>query len=110
MSNKRILPALLLAGTVGFLGLHRFYAGRPYTALMQLVAFAAGAAMLWKDLAGLEALQSFEDMIEWSQNHPIQPIPWLLISISGIWAIVDCYALIARKFKDGAGNQITRWV
>jgi len=58
MSNKRILLALILAGTVGFLGLHRLYAGRYYTALVQLLLFLAGAAMLWKDLAPLQAMQS----------------------------------------------------
>jgi len=109
MSNKRILPALLLGATVGFLGLHRFYAGRPYTALVQLVAFAAGAAMLWKDLASLQYLQTLEDFLDWSQTHPIQPLPWLLVGISSIWALIDCGLLLRRKFRDGAGNTITRW-
>jgi len=27
-----------------------------------------------------------------------------------MWAIIDCYSLIARKFKDGAGNKMTRWI
>jgi hypothetical protein len=110
MSNKRILPALILAGTVGFLGLHRLYAGRYCTALAQLLLFLAGAAMLWKDLAGLQALQSLEDMMDWIQSHPQQPLPWLLVGIPSTWAIIDCYSLIAGKFKDGAGNKITRWI
>jgi hypothetical protein len=107
MSNKRILLALILAGTLGFLGLHRFYAGRYYTALAQLIIFAIGAAMLWKDLA---SLQTLEDFMDWSQTHPIQPIPWLLVGVSSTWAIIDCYSLLRRKFKDGAGNTMTRWI
>ena len=110
MSNKRILPAVILAATVGFLGVHRFYAGRPYTALMQLIAFAAGTALLWRDLASLQYLQTLEDFMEWSQNHPIQPIPWLLVGISAFWALIDCGILLRRKFRDGAGNTMTRWI
>jgi H+/Cl- antiporter ClcA len=110
MSNKRILLALILAGTVGFLGLHRLYAGRYYTALVQLLLFLAGAAMLWKDLAPLQAMQSLEDLLDWLQGHPQQPLPWLLVGIPSMWAIIDCYYLIARKFKDGAGNKMTRWI
>jgi len=110
MSNKRILPAFILAASVGFLGVHRFYAGRYLTGLLQLAFFVPGAAMLWKDLAGLQALQSLEDFLEWEQSHPIQPIPWLLVGIASCWAIVDCYLLLARNFRDGSGNKITRWI
>ena len=110
MSNKRILPALLLAGTVGFLGLHRFYAGRYYTALVQLILFSAGAAMLWKDLISLSKLQDLQDYVDWTQSHPIQPIPWLLIGIPCFWVIIDCALLVRGKFKDAAGHLMTRWI
>jgi hypothetical protein len=110
MSKKRILPAFILAGTVGFLGLHRFYAGRPYTALAQLITFSIGAAMLWKDLASLLALHTLDDYMDWSQTHSMQPIPWFLVGFSTTWAIVDAYLLLFRKFKDGAGDPMTRWI
>jgi len=109
-SKKRILPALALAGTVGFLGLHRFYVGRPCTALAQLIIFAFGAVMLRKDLASILAIQTVEDYLEWFQTHPIQPIPWLLVGFSATWAVVDCYSLLRRNFKDGTGNPLTRWL
>jgi hypothetical protein len=110
MSKKRILPALLLAGSVGFIGIHRFYAGRFKTGLVQLVLFVPGALMLWPTFASLEALQTIDQVEDWSQNHPIQPLPWLLVGIPCFWAIIDCYLLIARKFRDGAGEKITRWI
>jgi hypothetical protein len=110
MSNKRILPAFILAASVGFLGLHRFYAGRLITGLLQLALFVPGAAMLWRDFASIESLQTFDQVEEWVQDHPIHPLPWLLVGIPCFWALIDCYALIARKFRDGSGNQITRWV
>jgi hypothetical protein len=110
MSNKRILPAFILAASVGFLGLHRFYAGRPLSALIQLAFFIPGIAMLWRQLASLESLQTVDQVEGWMQNHPIQPLPWLLLCIPSLWALIDCYSLIARKFRDGAGNKITRWI
>jgi len=110
MSNKRILPALILAGCVGFLGLHRFYAGKFKTGLLQLALFIPGAAMLWRQFASLETLQTIDQIDDWIQDHPIQPLPMLLVAIPSMWALIDCYTLIARKFRDGAGEKITRWI
>jgi len=108
-SNRRILPALILAGTVGFLGLHRLYAGRYITGLLQLVLFVTGAAMLWRDLSGLMSLQTFDQILDWATAHPVQPIPVLLAGIPVFWALFDCTLLAARKFRDGSGNPMTRW-
>jgi hypothetical protein len=110
MSKKRILPAFLLAMSVGFVGLHRFYAGRPLTALLMVALFIPGAVMLRKDFAGLENIETVDQMMDWTQDHPMHPLPWLLVGIPSTWALVDCYALLARKFRDGAGNPITRWI
>jgi hypothetical protein len=110
MSEKRILPAFVLAASVGFLGLHRFYAGRPLTALLLMALFIPGAAMLWRDMVGIETLQTMDQVAEWVQDHPQHPLPWLLVGIPSMWALIDCYALLARKFRDGAGNPITRWI
>jgi hypothetical protein len=110
MSKKRILPAFFLAGTVGFLGLHRLYAGRFITGLVQLVLFVPGAVMLWSYFKGLSAMETSDQVMEWMMNHPTPPIPMLLVSIPGIWAIIDCFVLLAGRFKDGAGNPITKWI
>ncbi len=113
MSNKRILPALLLAGSVGFLGLHRIYAGRYVTGFLQFAFFAIGAAMLWRELPGLqtlESLQTIDDIDAFVLNHPIHPLPVFLTAISSFWALFDCVMLIRRKFRDGTGEKITRWV
>ena len=109
MSNKRILPALILAGSVGFLGLHRFYAGRYVTGLLQLVLFAAGAAMLWRDLAGVLALETIDQLMDWASQHQPQPLPLLMVAIPVFWALFDCALLARRRFRDGAGQEITRW-
>ena len=101
MSKKRILPALILAGAAGFLGLHRFYAGRYVTGLLQLVLFVPGAVMIWPVMMSLlGAMQNVEELLEWGSHHEIQPLPWLLVGISSIWAVVDCVALGVRRFRD----------
>jgi hypothetical protein len=110
MSTKRILPAFILAASVGFLGLHRFYAGRHLTAALLLVLFIPGALMLRRDVVGIEDVQTADQASDWIQDHPQHALPWLLVGIPSVWALVDCYALIARKFRDGAGNPITRWI
>jgi TM2 domain-containing membrane protein YozV len=118
MSNKRILPALILAGCVGFLGLHRLYAGRFRTGFLQMGLFVIGAAVcvpaFGSQLASLQTLQTIDQIEDWAQSHPVQPLPVLLATIllliPSIWALIDCYSLIARKFLDGAGEKITRWI
>ena len=113
MSNRRILPALILAGSVGFLGLHRLYAGRYVTGLLQLALFTVGAAMLWRDVAGLAgvlSLETIDQVVDWAAQHPVHPLPVLLVSIPVFWALFDCFLLARGRFRDTAGNPITRWV
>lgn len=45
MSQKRILPALLLCLLLGVLGVHRFYVGKIGTGILQLVTL--GGLGIW---------------------------------------------------------------
>jgi len=111
MSKKRILPAVILAGSVGFLGLHRFYAGRLVTGLLQMAAFVIGFLLIKNDFAGIQtAMQNLDDLQDWVLQHPVHPLPVLLIGASSFWALGDCAALMMRKFHDGKGEVMTRWV
>ena len=111
MSKKRILPALFLGGSVGFLGLHRFYAGRYITGLLQLACFVAGFMMLKNDLSGIQAAaQNLDDLQDWILQHPVPPLPVILVGISSFWALGDCVLLATRKFRDGRREVMTQWM
>jgi len=117
-SKKMILPALVLAGTVGFIGLHRFYAGRHISGAIQLVLFAAGCMMARGIWAGVNALENMDQM-QWQDMilngnimtvvH-VSPLASLLLGIPICWAGLDCILLGIRQFKDGNGIKMTRWV
>ena len=66
--------------------------------------------MLWPDLARLESLQTIDDVLNWASSYQIRPLPWLMVSIPLFWAAVDCILLASRRFRDGPGNRISRWV
>ncbi len=45
VSEKRIVPAAILSFIFGFVGAHRFYVGRPKTAILQLLTL--GGLGIW---------------------------------------------------------------
>jgi len=110
MSEKRILPAMILASFAGFLGAHRFYAGRIYTGLIQLVLFVYGAIKLVPNLSGIFSIQTPDQMQDWVLHHEIQPFPVLLVAIPSFWALIDCILLALGRLKDSKGNRIQRWM
>jgi len=110
ISNRRVLPAVILAGSVGFLGLHRIYAGRYLTGLIQLAMFGFGALSLGRELSGIQNLRTADQVIDWALTHQLQPLPVLLITASTLWALWDCVQLLRRQFRDGAGRPMRRWM
>ena len=59
-SEKRILPAFLLCLVAGWLGVHRFYAGKIWTGILQLVTLGGLGIWAFVDLIML-AVGAFRD-------------------------------------------------
>lgn len=98
-SDKRILPAFLLAFFFGIFGAHRFYVGKVRTGLFQLAGFVW---FVWLIIAC--ALHA----------PPHQPTLGILLGFSTlgmlIMATIDWILLMCGAFTDGEGKKITQWL
>lgn len=88
-SGEKKLTLLLLCWLFGLFAVHRLYTGKYHTAGIQLLAWA---------LIGVLALLRFEI------------IPAVLISLLGMWWIIDIMLIIMGKFTDKMGKKIEDWV
>ena len=135
MSKKRILVALVLAGSTCFVGAHRFYVGRIVSGFIQLGLFAIGIVLLlpliqalpelipiFRGLMNINAIlngnvdwrliDEFQDWIQREQgqvNSKVAIIGLIVLAIPTFWVLVDCVLLMMRKFRDGQGETMTRW-
>ena len=114
-SRKRILPAFLLCFV---LCAHRIYAGKIISGIIQLACTAGGFYWLKVTSAGLlkivessplntDTIQKFND---WEQTNGIPYLPMLSFLAAGIWVAIDAASLVAGKFTDSQGLEITRWI
>ena len=87
ITDKRILPAFLLALFFGPFGAHRFYLGTIGFALLQL-GLSVGSVFLFL-YENPMALPSF--------------------AVSSIWYLADFIMIIVGKMNDGRGNLVTKW-
>jgi tRNA A-37 threonylcarbamoyl transferase component Bud32 len=98
-SDKRILPAFLLAFFFGIFGAHRFYVGRIITGFLQL------GAVFWCVFLIVACARDLP---------PGQPTLGLLLGFSIFGCImvatIDWILLACRAFTDGQGRRITEWV
>jgi hypothetical protein len=111
------LPAFLLCFTVCA---HRIYAGKYISGIIQFALVAGSFIWSWQSLKGLIAIlhsRSDDPMVllqsisDWNEkNGQATLLPTLVMIAGGIWVAVDATFLLRRKFTDGRGNKITRWV
>ena len=87
VTEKRILPAFLLALFFGPLGAHRFYLGTVGFALLQL-GLCIGSICLF----------IFEN-----------PMALPAFAVSSLWYLADFVMIIIGKMNDGHGNPVTKW-
>ena len=80
VSPKSRLAAALLCFFLGWIGAHRFYVGRPVSAILMCITLIVLGLFF-----GVGVL------------------------IVYIWAIIDCILIICGIFKDGSNLPIRRW-
>ena len=105
MSDKRILPAFLLAFFFGALGVHRFYVGKVGSGLIMLaipllalaVAFSGGAGVgVSTGSAGAGILGGLM-------------FAMLLGSAIALWWLVDLIRILVGSFTDKSGAKLAAW-
>ena len=116
-SRKRLLPAFLLCITLG--GLHRIYAGKIISGIIQFGWLAGASVWSYQSIKGFLAILHSGaldmDMIdrlgEWKDAHAADTsLPSLALTAVSIWIAVDAVRLLRKKFTDGRGLPITRWL
>jgi TM2 domain-containing membrane protein YozV len=87
VTNKRILPAFILAFLLGAFGAHAFYAGQIFQGVIYL--------LMWIGFVVLGSVGS-----------PFQGIPLLCVAV---FALSDIIRIVVGVYKDGKGSKITQW-
>jgi hypothetical protein len=117
-SRKRILPAFLLCFFLG--GTHRIYAGKIISGIVQFGLFVGTTIWSYESVKGLFAILHsgtqdpmvlFQNMSDWNEAHGSSTLlPSAAATVVLIWITVDAVRLLRKKFKDGQGLLITRWL
>lgn len=96
VSSRRMVPALLLCGLVGFLGAHRFYAGKFITGTLQLLMTLCIVGWVLVNFP----YQDGEIILDLAI---FQLLAFFLVNL---WPCADFCRLLSGKFKDGEGKPI----
>jgi hypothetical protein len=98
---------------------HRIYCGRYISGIVQVVWTTASSYWAYVALKGLTAiihsgsvdLDTIDRISDWreAQGGAIL-MPILAVISVGIWTTVDAVKLARKKFTDGKGLPITRWI
>lgn len=95
VSPKHRAVAALLAFFLGYVGVHRFYAGRVKSGLVQLAAFFASALLI----SGTEGKP---ESVHTAAGAAV-------MGFVCIWVFTDFILICAGKFKDKHGARIKNW-
>lgn len=106
MSKKRILLAFVLCSIFGILGIHRFYAGKFSTGILQILLFGVSMYLLPPSLI-LQLISA--QTINVSALSSVL-LPLILLLILAIWVTIDLLFVITGNFTDKKGNKIMQWI
>jgi hypothetical protein len=103
ISLRSRLATSLLAIIVGWLGAHRFYAGKFITASAMLMVTLA-ASFFWV-IAMIHIVNAIPDDPAW---------PWiapgaLLALVVLVWLLIDFIMVVSGSFRDNRGKPIKKW-
>lgn len=101
-SPKNRLALSLLAGFLGVLGAHRFYAGRILSGIIMLLLFLAGLFAVLCSAIILVASYSQEAI-------PVMIAGGILLVLLEIWLLIDIVLALCGRFRDRNGRRITQW-
>ena len=104
------------------LPIHRIYAGRYVSGIVQIGWVTATSLWVWIAYKGLlvivnsspltmdKIMDMGERVSDWKEkNHP-SLIPALALLAASIWVAIDAARLVAGKFTDSQGLKITHWI
>lgn len=111
-SDKSMVAALLLCLFLGGLGMHRFYAGKIGTAVLQLLMLGVGfIALMITLIAGAAAIVAEVETGVADANAEAgfgagAVITWLVWGALGLWVLIDFIRIVAGKFPDKQGRAL----
>lgn len=101
-SPKSRLALALMAGFLGVLGFHRFYAGRILSGVIMLLLFLAGLFSVLG--SAITLLASFSE-----KAIHIMVAGGILLVLLELWLLVDIVLALCGRFRDGKGLRISQW-
>lgn len=101
-SPKSRLALALMAGFLGVLGIHRFYAGRILSGVIMLLLFLVGLFCVLSSAITL--------LVSFSQEAiHVMIAGGILLVLLEIWLLVDIVLALCGRFRDRKGLRISQW-
>ena len=98
-SEKSLAVTLVLCIFLGTLGIHRLYAGKIGTGIVQMVMDVVfGILLATTMIAALAA--------DIGSAVSVGAAAWVLLSALGLWVFVDLIRIVIGRFPDRAGRPI----
>lgn len=92
VSSEKKLTLLLLCWLFGIISAHRFYTGKYFTGILQLLILGSIGAVFYFDI------------------HPPKPITILIFFSVPVWVVIDLMRIITGNFTDKEGRPIVDWI